>query len=244
MNENKLKVILCGYHWTGCKALSYLLNAGYEVFVFTHEGPYHVPSLIDYCEEKGVAYSTKNISKAELPFKPDIICSIFYRYIIKDWVIDSCDGKIFNLHPSLLPQYRGCSSLTWALINGEQSTGFTYHYIDKEVDTGKIILQKNITIEDFDNQGTLYNRCMFKAMESFNEVLLDVINGVKGEEQVGPGSYYSRGCPHDGIIDKNWKDPYAKRFIRAMIYPPFANAQFLNTEITSFKEFKELKQRD
>ena len=244
MKEDRLKVILCGYHWTGCKALSYLLNAGHEVFVFTHKGPYHIPSLIELCEEKGVAYSTKNISKADLPFKPDIICSVFYRYIIKDWVIDSCDGKIFNLHPSLLPQYRGCSSLTWALINGEQNTGFTYHYINKEVDTGKIILQKKVAIEDFDNQGTLYNRCMFIAMESFNEALLDVINGVKGEEQVGEGSYFKRGCPHDGVIDENWKDPYTKRFIKAMIYPPYANAQFLNKEITTFKEFKELQQRD
>jgi methionyl-tRNA formyltransferase len=129
--ELKLKIILCGYNWTGCKALAYLIDAGHTVFVFTHKSPYYIPSLIDFCEEKEVAYSTKNISKTELPFKPDVSCSVFYRYIIKDWVIESCNGKIFNLHPSLLPDYKGCSSLTWALINGEKKTGFTYHYIDK-----------------------------------------------------------------------------------------------------------------
>jgi hypothetical protein len=48
-----------------------------------------------------------------------------------------------------------------------------------------MILQNEVTIEDFDNQGSLYNRCMFKAIESFNEVLLAVINRLNGKEQIG-----------------------------------------------------------
>ena len=87
-----MKIILCGYHWTGCKALQLLLKMGHEVFVYTHENPYHIPSLVDLCEEKDVSYSLGNISKSKLPFEPDVICSIFYRYIIKNWenVIKKC----------------------------------------------------------------------------------------------------------------------------------------------------------
>ena len=135
-----MKIILCGYHWTGCKALQDILDLGHEVFVYTHENPYHIPSLIDLCIKKGVQFSILDISKSKLPFVPDVICSIFYRYIIREHIIRACGGRIFNLHPSLLPKYRGCSSLTWALINGEEFIGFTFHYITNKIDEGKILL--------------------------------------------------------------------------------------------------------
>ena len=72
-----------------------------------------------------------------------MICSIYYRYIIEEEIINCVNGKIFNLHPSLLPNYKGCSSLTWAMINGEAEVGYSYHYIDVTLDTGNVILQKN-----------------------------------------------------------------------------------------------------
>ncbi len=153
-----MKIILCAYHWAGCKAVQMLFEENkHELFVYTHESPYHVPDLVEFCEDKKIPYSTANISKSELPFKPDVICSIYYRYIIKQPIIEACNNKIFNLHPSLLPNYKGCSSLTWAMVNGETKTGFTFHYIDKKIDTGRILLQKEIDIEYFDNQTTLYN---------------------------------------------------------------------------------------
>lgn len=238
-----MKIILCGYHWTGCKALQHLLELGYEVFVYTHDNPYHIPSLIDLCIKNNVRYSTENVSELILPFKPDAICSIYYRYIIKEHIINACNGRIFNLHPALLPKYRGCSSLTWALINGEKYAGFTFHYIDKNIDTGEIIIQKKVKIEDFDNQGTLYNRVMFKAMEYFEEALRLVLKKFEGIDQSGESSHFKRGCPHDGIINPKWDDMYVERFIRAMIYPPYSNAYFKDKEITTFKNYLELKQR-
>ena len=153
-----MNVILCGYHWTGCKALQILRKMNHNVYVFTHENPYHIPSLIDYCKKAEIPYSLENISKSELPFTPDVICSIYYRYIIKKQIIESCKGKIFNLHPALLPKYRGCSSLTWAMINGEKEAGFTYHYIDVGTDTGDVIIQESLKIEEFDTQETLFLR--------------------------------------------------------------------------------------
>ncbi|GAG47835.1 unnamed protein product, partial [marine sediment metagenome] len=75
-----MKVILCGYHWAGCRALELLLEAGHEVFVFSHGSPWHVPSLRDYCGRLGVKCSTEDISQSELPFKPDVIASVYYRH--------------------------------------------------------------------------------------------------------------------------------------------------------------------
>ena len=219
-----MKAILCGYHWTGCKALEILLNMGYEVFVYTHEADHSVADLEGLCIKKQVPYSLEKIKKNNLPFIPDIICSIYYRYIISLDIIKLVDGKIFNLHPALLPKYRGCSSLTWAMINGEKYCGYTYHYIDENCDTGDIILQKKIRIEEFDTQLTLYNRVMFESMLDFEQAVEFVINKKSGVPQVGESSIYKRGCPREGIIDDEMTDDEAERFVRAMIYPPYPPA--------------------
>ena len=134
-----MNVILCGYHWTGCKSLTYLLKKKYNVFVFTHSSDYYVNDLIHFCKKNNVPFSLDKITLENIPFKPEVIVSIYYRYIIEKDVINLCNGKIFNLHPSLLPKYKGCSSLTWAMIYGEKKVGYTYHYILPEIDCGNII---------------------------------------------------------------------------------------------------------
>jgi len=206
-----MKVILCGYHWTGCKALDLLLDKGHEVFVYTHESPYHIPSVKDMCIKRNISFSTGNISESDLPFIPDVICSIYYRYIIKKKIIDSCNGKIFNLHPSLLPKYRGCSSLTWAIINGESEAGFSYHYVDEGCDTGNILLQERIKIEEWDTQETLYNKVLFAAMDCFYEAFKMVASGTPGYPQTGEVSYFKRGCPFNGEIESTEFDKFSQK---------------------------------
>jgi methionyl-tRNA formyltransferase len=69
----------------------------------------------------------------------------------------------FNLHASLLPQYRGAAPINWAIINGETETGVTTFFIKQEIDTGSIILQEKETIYPTDNVGLLYERLMEKG---------------------------------------------------------------------------------
>ena len=66
----------------------------------------------------------------------------------------------FNLHASLLPQYRGAAPINWAIINGETETGVTTFFIDEKIDTGNIILQKTEKISPQDTVGTLHDRLM------------------------------------------------------------------------------------
>lgn len=66
----------------------------------------------------------------------------------------------FNLHASLLPQYRGAAPINWAVINGEKETGATTFFLQHEIDTGNIILQQKINIEDNDNAGTIHDKLM------------------------------------------------------------------------------------
>lgn len=66
----------------------------------------------------------------------------------------------FNLHGSLLPQYRGAAPLNWAIINGEKETGVTTFLLSHEIDTGKIMLQEKIEIGDNDTVGIIHDRLM------------------------------------------------------------------------------------
>lgn len=71
----------------------------------------------------------------------------------------------FNLHASLLPQYRGAAPINWAIINGEKETGATTFFLKHEIDTGNIIFQEKEVIKKDDNVGTLYERLMHMGAE-------------------------------------------------------------------------------
>ena len=84
----------------------------------------------------------------------------------------------FNLHASLLPQYRGAAPINWAIINGETSTGVTTFFIDEKIDTGNIILQDEIKITNTDTAGTLHD----KLMESGSKLVIKTIEKIKNKE--------------------------------------------------------------
>jgi methionyl-tRNA formyltransferase len=82
-----------------------------------------------------------------------------------------------NLHGSLLPQYRGAAPINWAIINGEAYTGVTTFKLKHEIDTGDILLNEKIIIEDNETAGTLHN----KLKEIGAEVLLQTVKGLAEE---------------------------------------------------------------
>jgi len=80
----------------------------------------------------------------------------------------------FNLHASLLPQYRGAAPINWAIINGETETGLTTFFINHTIDTGKIILRKKTKIYDDDTAGDLHDRLMLLGEEAVVESLTKI----------------------------------------------------------------------
>jgi len=232
-----MKVVLCGYSWAGCRALDILLSEGHEVSVYTHESPPHDSSLLEYAASRSVPTTSISINEHAGFGNHELLCSIYYRDIIKDEVLQRLNYRAMNLHPALLPKYRGCSSLTWAMINGEESVGYTYHLVEKTCDTGNILLQRSLPIFSYETQSHLYNRVMFNALDSFKEAFSILAEGGLGHKQDGSPSYYKRGAPHDGKIDPKWSEAKIKRFIKAMTYPPLPYATFKDKEVKSFSEY-------
>jgi len=102
--------------------------------------------------------------------KPDIQVVIAFRMLPKAvWEIPPLGT--FNLHASLLPQYRGAAPINWAVINGEKETGVTTFFIKEEIDTGKIILSEKVEITPNETAGELHDKLM---MIGANLVLLTV----------------------------------------------------------------------
>jgi len=95
------------------------------------------------------------------------------------WSIPSI-GTI-NIHASLLPQYRGAAPINWAIINGEKKTGVTSFLINDVIDTGNILLQKEIAIEDDETAGTLHDKLQVLG----SELLIDTIQLLSSGKQQG-----------------------------------------------------------
>jgi methionyl-tRNA formyltransferase len=83
----------------------------------------------------------------------------------------------FNLHASLLPNYRGAAPINWAIINGETKTGVTTFYIDDKIDTGAMILSSEIAIDEEENAGQLHDRLMILGSETVLKTLQLIESG-------------------------------------------------------------------
>jgi methionyl-tRNA formyltransferase len=83
----------------------------------------------------------------------------------------------FNLHASLLPDYRGAAPINWAIINGETKTGVTTFFIDDKIDTGAMILSREIPISPDENAGTLHDRLMVLGSGAVIETLAAIKKG-------------------------------------------------------------------
>ena len=91
----------------------------------------------------------------------------------------------FNLHASLLPNYRGAAPINWAIINGETQTGVTTFFIDEKIDTGAIILAKNIAIEPIETAGSLHDKLILLGCDAVLETL-DLITNEKAKTSIQP----------------------------------------------------------
>ena len=84
----------------------------------------------------------------------------------------------FNLHASLLPQYRGAAPINWAIINGETQTGVSTFFIDEKIDTGEMIFQETIDIESDENAGSLHD----KLMHTGSDLVIKTVKAIEAGE--------------------------------------------------------------
>ena len=102
----------------------------------------------------------------------DLALLAFVSYIVPEQVFSVPRLGSICFHPSLLPKYRGASAINWALIKGESVTGLTLFWVDKGIDTGPVLLQKEVKVEPDDTTGSLYfNKIFPLGIEAIGEAV-------------------------------------------------------------------------
>ena len=114
----------------------------------------------------------------------------------------------FNLHASLLPQYRGAAPINWAIINGETETGVSTFFIDDKIDTGDMILQEKVGISDRENAGSLHDKLMETGANLVVQTLQLLEKGnLQTQAQGNPLELKSANKLHRENTRINWQLP-------------------------------------
>ena len=229
-----MKVLFCGFGRAGLECLYKLFTSfklsNLDLLVFTHDTKEN-QQFISHLKDLKISYFFNNINEHKkdiIAFKPKYLLSVYYRFIINKEILSIVNYRAMNLHPSLLPKYRGAMSSVWAILNDESITGITYHYINERIDDGNIILQKKVVINDWDTAFSLYHKLISVFLNSFTEAFQLLIDEFSGYSQKGKSTYFNRDLPYDGVRDlKLITKKEANLFIRAMFFPPFEGAKFI-----------------
>ena len=131
----------------------------------------------------------------------------------------------FNLHGSLLPQYRGAAPINWAIINGEKETGVSTFFLQQEIDTGNLIFQDKTTISDDDNAGSIHDKLMDLGAELVLKTVRAIENkSVQGQKQSELGAEKIAPKIFKEDCEINWENDADKiqNFIRGL--SPFPTA--------------------
>jgi methionyl-tRNA formyltransferase len=228
----KIGVLTSGY--LGVYILEKILSNFDVKFVLTDSNSHGILSL---CEENKIPYFKGNprngvgydfIEKIEV----DIIVSINYLFLIEKDIIQHSKQLTFNIHGSLLPKYRGRTPHVWAIINNEKVTGITAHVIDEGCDTGDIISQIKIPINEIETGAEILNKFKLEYYNLILGVFKKLNSGklelIKQDEQLS--TYFGKRTPEDGRINWNWQKDRISNWVRAQAYPYPGAFSYVNNQ--------------
>lgn len=174
MEKKELRIVYMGTPNFAVESLRALVEGGYNVVgvitmpdkpVGRHGSVLQASPVKEYALSQNLPVLQPEKLKDEAfldelrALKADLQIVVAFR-MLPEVVWDMPRFGTFNLHASLLPQYRGAAPINWAVINGDTETGVTTFFLTHEIDTGKIIRQKHLPIADTDNVGTVHDALM------------------------------------------------------------------------------------
>lgn len=195
-----MKIVFMGTPDFAEESLKAVYNAGYEILgVVTNpdrpkgRGMKMLPSPVKmYAEERGLKiFQPEKVKKNEefieqiKKLNPDLICVVAYGKILPKELLDIPKYGCINVHGSILPKYRGAAPIQWAILNGDKKTGVTTMYMDVGMDTGDMILKKEVEIGEDETTGELWDRLKIEGGKLLVETLKQIENGTAPTEKQG-----------------------------------------------------------
>lgn len=241
--DSRATAVAFAYHNMGVIGLDALLRHGFRVpAVFSHKDDPNenrwFASVADWCRQRRVpCHTPANVNEAPWPERvremhPDFIFSFYYRRLLCQAILDVPGRGALNLHGSLLPRYRGCAPVNWALINGETRTGVTLHYMIRRPDAGDIVAQVPVPITEQDTALSLYGKIEQAARRLLDDTLRLLLDGTapRTPQDDALASTYGRRRPEDGRIDWSIDARGIYNLIRAVTDPYPGAFAYLNGE--------------
>lgn len=226
-----MRTVVFAFSECGCTGIEALAEAGFDVHaVFTYADDPHEAgfyrSVLTLCRERGLpaftgAHDGPEGQRLLRDAAPDFIFSFYYRSLLPPELLSLAKRGAFNLHGSLLPQYRGRAPVNWVLVNGEKTTGVTLHHMAARADAGDIVAQAKVGIAYDDTAYSLQMKLVAAARTLLRANLPLIARGEapRLRQNIAKGSYWGRRTPADGRID--WSQPAesVRNLVRAVTTP-------------------------
>jgi methionyl-tRNA formyltransferase len=234
MTNTKKRAVVFAYHNVGVRCLKVLLAGGVDVaLVVTHRDSatenIWFESVISVCESEGIPYITPGDAKGDellaqvKAARPDLLFSFYYRHMLPAELLEIAPA--FNMHGSLLPQFRGRAPVNWAVLHGALETGATLHEMTVKPDAGAIIAQTAVPILPDDIAHAVFGKVEVAAEITLWKALPGLLAGTATRipNELAKGSYFGGRTPEDGRID--WSKPAQEIYnLHRAVAPPYPGA--------------------
>lgn len=235
-SKYKKKILFIGMPDMAIICLARLISDGFNIIgvVPPHPGEPTYDFMVQFAKKSGLNVLTyeKSINDPDFINKVKIlnadlavVCS--YNKKFSPALLSSVKGGFVNVHPSLLPKYRGANPYSHVILNDEKETGVTLHLMDENFDTGNIIWQKKVPVAPNDTMGTIFNKLNFVSAEMLSDFLKQAEHTPFIKSVPQPIGEYEKAFVIDNKNMKNYIDwskdaAYIERFVRAL--NPFITA--------------------
>ncbi len=223
-----MRIIFMGGHNLGKQTLQKLIDKGKNIVaVVTNTEEEWYRGVDEIARENGLLlFENININSEEFiksaeQLNPDLIVVVNFSQILKQQIIAIPKKGCINTHASLLPDYRGRAPLNWAIINGEKRVGVTVHNIETGIDTGDIILQEPVEVEEDD----YIENVLMKVTSIYPDVVNNAVDLIAEDKVIGKkqdmskGRYFGKRTATDGEIDWTKDAQQIFNLIRAVSRP-------------------------
>ena len=149
-----------------------------------------------------------------------LVLSVMNPWLFTEEALNNPNIFVINLHHALLPAHRGRNAEAWAIYEGDEKAGITWHRVDTGIDTGAVVIQKEVKIGDSTTSLKLLAQLNKAALEGLEELLSGdfvekpPLSPSSGSEKL----HLSKDVPNDGWLDLSWDGAQMSRFLRAVDY--------------------------
>ncbi|MEX3745398.1 MULTISPECIES: formyltransferase family protein [Lysinibacillus] len=225
MNTKFEQIIVLGSGAFATSCINYLIQFDLPIIIY-ESNTTMISNLENIAVNNNIQYI--NLEKRELFHsissvrKKSLMFLLGCNYLIPSEVVSNKYLSIVNYHNSLLPKHRGRNAEAWAIYEQDNTTGITWHFVDGGIDTGDIIIQEEVVIDEKMSSLSLLKLQNQIALDKFKEILFELLeersNHVNQDVDIKYKLHLSKDIPNGGFLNTEWNIDKIGAFLKSMDY--------------------------